>query len=257
MGMTTITTILPNWIQEGGIAAMIEKLKDPRIRQRIKAGEAKHVNPSASLAAEGQWGKLRIVASEKHPELTGLDLAHISRLRDQDPYDVVFDLLVEEEKQIMIVGEFHDEEDLRRIVSHPCCMIESDESVYSASSSLGKPHPRAYGTFPMIFRKYVRGETRPDFALEAGRKILTWEEAVRKMTSAPAGRIGLLDRGLIREGMRADIVVFNPEQVSDRATYQNPHQYPEGIDWVLVNGVEVVANGNHRGVLAGRVLRKN
>lgn len=256
MGMTTITTVLPNSIQEGGIAGMIERLRDPQVRQWVKTGDWERIHPSAHLADEGSWERLRIVSSERHPEFAGLDLAHLSRLTGKHPYDVVFDLLVEEEKQVMIVGEFHSEQDLRRIISHPGCMIESDESVYSASSSAGKPHPRAYGTFPMVFRKYVRGETRPDFPLEVGSQILTVEEAVRRMTSLPATRLGLQDRGLIRKGMRADLVVFDPEQITDRATYEHPHRYPEGIDVVLVNGVVVVDQGRHQGTLPGSVLRR-
>ncbi len=254
MGMTTITSILPNWAQDGGIAAIIARLQEPDTRQRVKAHTDVFTNPAARLAGEGRWEKLWIVGSERHPEFNGRDLAELSRARGQEPYDAVFDLLAEESRQIMIVGEFHSEEDLRRALLHPCCMVESDEGVYAADSPTGVPHPRAYGTFPMIYRKYVRGETRADFSLEAGHPILTWEDAVRKMTSMPAARLGLKDRGLIREGLRADIAVLDPERIADRATYREPHQYPVGISWVLVNGVVVVEHGRHTGALPGRVL---
>lgn len=255
MGMTTITSILPNWAQEGGIAAIIARLQEPDVRRRIKAHTDVFTNPAARLAGEGRWEKLWIVGSERHPEFNGHDLAEIAHMKGQEPYDAVFDLLAEEGRQIMIVGEFHSEEDLRRALVHPCCMIESDEGVYAATSPTGVPHPRAYGTFPMIYRKYVRGETRGDFPLEVGQPILIWEDAVRKMTCMPATRLGLKDRGLLREGLRADIVVLDPERIADRATYREPHQYPIGIDWVLVNGTVVVDHGRHTGALPGRVLR--
>ena len=238
---------------------MIERFQSRAFRERIKIEcreRGGHTNPSAYLAADGRWDLLRLVNTEKHPELAGLDFATIAERRGQDPYDMVFDLLEEEERQLMIVGGFHDEADLRRILSHACCIVESDEMAYSASSAVGKPHPRAYGTFPMVFRKYVRGETRSDFPLEEGAKLLALEEAIKKMTSMPARRLGLQDRGLIRPNMWADLVIFDPARISDRATYEEPHQYPEGIGWVLVNGTVVVAQGKHQGGLPGRVLRK-
>ena len=256
MGMTTITTILPTWMQEGGISAMIARLGDSRVRERIKAGGPSFINPSECLAMRGEWDKMRVVSSEVHPEINGLDLAEIADRRHQEPYDAVFDLLAEENRQIMIVGEFHSEEDLCRAIQHSACMIESDESVYVAETSTGVPHPRAYGTFPMILRKYVRGETRSDFPMEVGRAILSWEEAVHKMTAKPARKLGLADRGMIQTGMRGDILVLDPQTVTDRATYEQPHQYAQGIDWVLVNGVPVVERGRFHPTLPGMVLRK-
>ena len=240
MGMTTITMLLPRWVQEGGIGAMIERLRDPEIRRRIRDGDVPHTNPAAALAAAGKWDKLMPISGDRRPEFIGLDLAEIARRWGREsPYDAVFDLLIEEGKQIMIVGEFHNEADLRAALAHPFCAIESDEGAYALGGA-ARPHPRAYGTFAMAFRKYVRGETRPDFALEVGQEALTLEEAVRKMTSLPASRIGLLDRGFLREGACADLVVFRPEEIADTATYERPQQYPTGIDWVLVNGVPVI-----------------
>ena len=257
MGMTTITMILPDWIQKGGVEALIERLRDPEVRARIKAGEVAKSNPAAALAVDAKWDKLWVFSGDAHPEFVGLDLVEITgRWGRESPYDTVFDLLLDEGRQIMIVGEFHGEEDLRRVITHPYSMIESDEGAYTLATGRGQPHPRAYGTFPMIFRKYVRGETRNDFALEKGKKLLSLEKAVNKMTSLSAARIGLWDRGLIREGMKADLLVFDPERISDKATYDEPKQHAEGLDWVLVNGVPVVRDDEHTGALPGRVLRK-
>lgn len=256
MGMTTITIVLPNWVQGGGIPRLVERLRDPDVRARIKAGEGTQTNPAIALARDGRWSQIRLVDCQQHPELVGLDLAEIARRRGQEPYDAVFDLLIAEGKQLMIVGAFHDEEDLCRVVAHPYCMVESDEGLYDPEGAQSLPHPRAFGTFPLLFRKYVRGETRAELPEEVGSKLLTWEEAVRKVTSLPAARLGLQDRGLLREGMRADLVLLDPARVCDGATYDEPMRYPEGVDWVLVNGTPVVEEGQHTGALPGRVLRK-
>jgi len=116
-------------------------------------------------------------------------------------------------------------------------------------------HPRSYGTFPMVFRKYVRGESRKELIYDDGAKLLTLEKAVMKMTSVTAKKLGLKDRGLLKEGMRADIVILDPKRVADRATYLDPYRYPEGIEYVIVNGELVIDEGEHTGSLPGMVLR--
>ena len=168
-------------------------------------------------------------------------------------FDVVFDLLLEEGQDMPGNAQLHSEEDMRILVAHPLCMIETDASV--STSNTGMANPRGFGSFPMTFRKYVRGEDREEEPIERGKKILTLQEAVRKMTSAPAQRLGLRDRGLVREGMWADLVVFDPDTIADRTTYANPYQYPKGIDYVLVNGHVVVEKEEHTGNLPGQVLR--
>lgn len=241
--------------------AMIERLKDKEVREKIKRElplqRSRYLNsPAIILAIDGCWDKIRIVKSEKNPEFNGKSLKEISALLEKNPYDIVFDLLVEEGKMIMITGEFHSEEDLRIVLKYPAAMVESDERAYTASNSqFGFPHPRAYGVFPMVYRKYVRGETRPELPEEKGEAILSLEEAVRRMTSMPANRLGLFDRGLLKEGMWADIVIFNPDMIEDKATYSNPHQYPIGISYVIVNGEIVVEEGRHIEALPGKVLR--
>jgi N-acyl-D-amino-acid deacylase len=260
-GMTTLTSILPDWVQEGGFTMMLERLRDAKMRERIKEElplqRDKYLNSSSIiLAIDGYWDKIRIVKSDKRPAFNGKSIQAISTQVGKEPYDAVFDLLIEEEKMIMITGEFHSEEDLRTVLKYPNTMVESDERVYAAGDLIaGFPHPRAYGVFPMVYRKYVRGETRLDLPEERGETILEMEDAVRRMTALPANRLGLSDRGLLLQNMRADIVIFNPDTVEDKATYDNPHQYPTGISHVIVNGEIVVENGEHTGALPGKVLR--
>ena len=157
------------------------------------------------------------------------------------------DLLLEDEGQTWIVAFGMSEEDVQRVMRSPYMMVGSDGRAISPHGVLGKgkPHPRYYGTFPRILGRYVR---------ELG--VLTLEEAVRKMTSAPARRLGLWDRGLIRPGFKADITIFNPDTIIDKATFMEPHQYPEGIEYVIVNGTVVIDEGEHTGALPGRVLRR-
>ncbi len=260
-GMTALTTLLPAWCQEGGVDGIIKRLKNSEMREKIKKSisteREKHTNPSMALAADGHWEKIWIVKSEKNPHFTGKSLAQIAMLRGEEPYDAAFNLLIEEEKQIMIVGEFHNEDDLRKVLQHPTSMVASDERAYAASEALeaGRPHPRAYGTFPMIFRKYVRGEGREEMPRDQGSKTLPLEDAIRKMTSFPAQKLGLRDRGMIREGLWADIVVFDPVTIKDTATYEDPHQYPVGIHCIMVNGEVLVEEGKQAKLLPGRVLR--
>ncbi|RLI10717.1 D-aminoacylase, partial [Candidatus Bathyarchaeota archaeon] len=152
---------------------------------------------------------------------------------------------------------YYNEEDIRHVLRHPRSMIGSDGYALAPYGALGRGrmHPRSYGTFPMIFRKYVRGESRPDLWHDAGEKVLSLEGAVRKMTSVPARKLGLKDRGLLRRGMWADIVVLDPDTVADTATYLDPYRYPAGVRHVLVNGVPVIRKGEHTGALPGRPLR--
>jgi N-acyl-D-aspartate/D-glutamate deacylase len=164
--------------------------------------------------------------------------------------------------EIGVATRGHREEELRAAFTHPLCMPNTDSWFRAPYGLLGKmaPHPRDYGGFVIVLRKWVRGVTVPEMPEEPGARILELEEAVRKMTSLPAQRLGLTDRGLLSEGMWADIVALDPERVSDRAPYpgpsnRKPHSYPEGIPYVLVNGKIVVHRGEHTGSLPGRVLR--
>ncbi len=261
-GATALTTILPNWAHEGGPAEIVRRLRDPgereRIRQFVLTQRDQQASPPPTMLADGLGDRIWLASSPGSPDLVGVSLAEIGELWGTDPIDAAFDLIVKDEAATHIVVEQHNEEDIRKLVRHPLSMIVSDGSAYAPYGALGeeRPHPRSYGVFPLVYRKYVRGETRPEEPREIGAKVLTLQDAVRKMTSYPAQKLGLRDRGLVREGMWADLVVLDPSTVEDRATYQAPHQYPRGIPYVLVNGTLVVERGEHTGALPGKVLRK-
>ena len=178
------------------------------------------------------------LTTEANQRCIGLSVAEIGDLRNQDPVDVVFDLLVEERCSVGMVAFSMSEEDVRMVMAHPTTMIGTD-----GLFSTGNPHPRVYGTYPRILGRYVRDE-----------KLLTLEEAVRKMTSFPARKLGLTNKGVLRAG--ADVVIFDPKTVIDKATFREAHQYPEGIDYVLVNGQICVEEGEFTGQTAGRVLAR-
>ena len=260
-GATSMTTILPDWAHEGGRREIVRRLRDPQDRERIRrfvlTERDKQASPPPTMLADGLADKMWLSASERNPDLVGKSLAEIGELRGTDPLDAALDLIVEDGGESHIVVEHHFEDDIRKVVQHPLSIIESDGAAYAPYGALGRerPHPRSYGVFPLTFRKYVRGETREEEPREVGTKLLTLQEAVRKMTTFPAQRAGLRDRGLVREGMCADLVVFDPQAIEDRATYANPHQYPLGIPYVIVNGEVVVDLGEHTGALPGRVLR--
>jgi dihydroorotase/N-acyl-D-amino-acid deacylase len=179
--------------------------------------------------------------------LQGKTLAEVARQRQAEPVEVLLDLLIEDRAFTYVAVFGMDEPDVRLALEQPWVSINNDSQGTSPDGILGKdhPHPRAYGTFPRILRKYVREERR-----------LTLEDAIRKFTSLAAQRMRLSDRGVLKAGMWADIVVFNPDSVRDRATFAQPNQLSEGMRWVLVNGVPVIADGKATAALPGRVLRR-
>jgi N-acyl-D-aspartate/D-glutamate deacylase len=181
-----------------------------------------------------------IASCAKNHDCEGKSLAALAVERGTDPADTLFDLMLEEQGDVLMLSFRMCEEDVATILRHPLSMVGSD-----AIPSPGKPHPRFFGTFPRVLRKYVRED-----------KVLTLPEAVRKMSSLPAGKLGLKDRGLIRTGLAADIVVFDAAAVADHSQYSDPWQYATGIDTVLVNGQVTLRQGQYTGVLAGKVLRK-
>lgn len=185
-----------------------------------------------------------IARCRDHPTYEGRMVDEIAADMNQDSYELVFDIL-QLEPSTSVVRFMMDEEDVRYVLSRPDTMIGSDSHAAAPYGPLGrgKPHPRTYGTFPRVLAKYVREE-----------KVLTLEKAVMKMSYLPAAKLGLHERGRIVPGMFADLVVFNPATVGDRATYQQPHRYPSGIDYVIVDGVIVIAPGRHSGLLPGEVL---
>jgi N-acyl-D-amino-acid deacylase len=242
-----IGTAFPNWALEGGNARLIERLKDPVQRARIVAyikDIGQHTSPLPSLIADGYGDKIFI---------DGRSLADIAKQRNQNLIDAAIDLVIERNGTYSVVQESHFEDDIRLQMADPIVAPASDGGIRAFGE--GTPNPRSYTSFPLVFRKYVRGETRPEEPREVGKVILTLEEAVRKLTSLPAETLGLKDRGLIREGYWADITLFDPNTISDMGTYAEPHQYPKGIPYVIVNGTVVIENSEHTGALPGVVLR--
>jgi dihydroorotase/N-acyl-D-amino-acid deacylase len=238
---TGITALVPQWAQAGGNDRLIQRMQDPSTRGRIKA---EIVDKILHDRGGGDPKNVFISSCTWDPSLEGKNLAEITRDHGMEPTpenaaEIVIDLI----RRGGARAVFHamSEEDVERIMQHPATAIGSDGplSVFGE----GAPHPRQYGTFARVLGFYVRK-----------RGVLTLEEAVRKMSNATAQRLGIRDRGLIREGYFADIAVFSPEQVRDMATFEEPHQYAVGVDYVLVNGEVVVAEGKHTGLRPGRVI---
>jgi len=245
---TSLSSRIPSWAHDGGDAKLLERLLDPATRKKIK-NEVMGMTPGTdnAFAATGPDGIL--IASASNPELKryeGKRLSEIAREWKRDPVDAMIDFLIKDSLRTGGVFFSMNEEDVRMAIAQPWTSFCTDGSAYATDGPLsgGKPHPRAYGTFPRILGRYVR---------EA--KLLSLEEAVRKMTSLPAQRVGLRERGILKAGFYADVVVFDPTTVIDKATFENPHQYSEGIQLVLVNGQPVWREGTFAGNLPGRVLR--
>lgn len=248
-GLTALTATLPGWAFEGGPERMLERLRDPRVREELKKAMVEGTSTVHQLIRAGLWDRILLGSSEGSPSLVGRGFEEIARLKGTDPRDAVLDVLMAEGlglQSAFILAETYSETDVRNVMAHPTSMIGADGFALAPYGPLAKLgfHPRSYGTFPRVIQEYVR---------EKG--VLTLEDAVRRMTSAPAQRLGLRDRGLVRDGMWADIAIFDPERIGDRATYKEPSRYPAGIEYVLVNGVIVVMEGEHTGALPGRALR--
>jgi N-acyl-D-aspartate/D-glutamate deacylase len=256
-GNNDLVSIIPPWAHEGGRDALLARLKDPAQRARMKRdilsglpGWYNHY-----LAVGGDWSRMllsaRLSAANRRFEGQTMDriLAARAEGRDPapDPLDQLFDFLVEEGGSVGTIYAHHTEDDMNLALVQPWCSIGSDGSAFAIDGPLrrGHPHPRSFGTFPRVLGVYVRR-----------RGVLRLEDAVRKMTSLNAAKLGLVDRGLLRPGQFADVSVFDPDRVIDRATYLDPFQYPEGIAWVIVNGRVVLDHGRHTGDRPGRTLRR-
>ena len=228
---TTVTILLPGWAKDGGPERLMAALKDRDDRAKMKA----------ELTIEGLENKwLTNFTQPQNRGLEGRLLTDIAETRGQDTDDTLFDLLLEESLGISMVGLGTNPHTLPAFVSHPLGMIASDAILFGEY-----PNPRSYGCFPIVLAEYVRAE-----------KHLALPEAIRKMTSFPAQRLGLPDRGLLRDGFKADIVVFNPSTVKTDATREDPKHYPVGIEYVIVNGQVVIDQGENTGALPGRALRR-
>lgn len=245
----SFSAFIPPWAHDGGDAKLIQRLKDPAARERIRKDM---LTPSSSW--DNEWEEVTgpegilvsVVQNPKLLPLQGKTIAEIAKLWNKDPIDTVFDLLIEDNAATEVAVFGMSEPDVRLALQQPWVSICNDSQGTAPDGLLGQahPHPRAYGTFPRILRKYVR---------EDG--ALTLPDAIRKFTALPASNMRLADRGVIKDGMWADIVVFNPEAITDHATYENPNQLSQGMEYVLVNGVPVVDRGKMTNALPGKVLR--
>lgn len=245
----SLSAMVPPWAHDGGTARLIERLRDPASRRRIR----RDMETPGSWE-NNAWQEIRgpdaiLIGAVQNPDLLplqGKTLAQVAKQGGTDPIDALLDLLIEDQGYTYVAVFGMAEPDVRLALEQPWVSINNDSQGTAPDGILGQdhPHPRAYGTFPRILRKYVREEKR-----------LTLEDAIRKFTSLPAQRMRLGDRGVLKRGMWADIVVFDPERVRDLATFAKPNQLSEGMRWVLVNGVAVIADGNATGALPGKVLR--
>jgi len=250
-GHNNLASIIPPWAHEGGQAKMLQRLKDPKERERMKKdirggipGWYNHYT-----AVGGDWSRMLVSGKGSYE---GLTMDRVLQIRSKgkepapDPLDVLFDVLIDQGGSVPTIYEHHTEKDMNRALVQPWCSIGSDGSALAIDGVLrrGNPHPRSFGTFPRILGVYVRE-----------RGLLRLEDAVRKMTSLNAAKLGLRDRGMIRPGAYADLTLFDPQRVLDRATYTSPFHYSEGIVHVIVNGQSVIENGEHTGARPGRALR--
>jgi len=243
-GMTTITALLPPWVLEGGVDRMLSRLADKRERARIteslKNSSAGFENWIGSIG----WSNIRIAGCPPDRRYEGMSLQEITGERKSEPDEAFFDWMLEVGgNATMVLFSLYDD-DVDTVIQHPLSCVVSDGWITSPKAG-GRPHPRGYGTFPRLLGRYVREK-----------KLLRIEDAVRKITSMPASIMGLKDRGLVKEGYKADLVVFDPATILDRATFDDPHRFPEGIDLVMVNGQTAVDKNGLSGIRSGEVLRK-
>jgi len=245
-GSNPLKNLLPQWVQSDGLEAMLARLALPETRARIRAEiERSGLNNWGRIPS---WDNVQISISPHLPQHAGQTFGQLTTARGHDPIDVVCDYLIEDKGATRVLITSIAEDDIREIVRSPTALVGSDGNCVAdyGVTSQGMPHPRFYGTFPRIIGHYVHDE-----------RLLPLEAAVRKMTGATAEALRLRDRGLIKEGYRADITIFDPADFKDRATYADPHQYPTGArTTVLVNGVVVVEDAKHTDATPGMVLRR-
>jgi len=249
-GMTSLATLLPPWVHEGGMDKLLERLRDDETWMKIRRELQTGTPDRESMLNEAGWKRIIVssVRSESLKRLEGKSINQVAKLlRKRDEFAALRDLLLEERGEVTMIIFHMDESDVEYAMRGRYQMFGTDSWSVSPTGLLskGKPHPRFYGTYPRILGRYVREK-----------RILQLEDAVRRMTSFPAQRIGLKDRGIIREGFYADIVIFNPETINDKATYDQPSQFPDGIDRVLVNGQIVADSDGLTRARPGRILRK-
>ena len=238
-GSTMLDACIPPWHHSGGTIKMLSRLSSPEVRDDIRKAMADPESPWENSFA---WDDIIIATASQSGNnvwMEGLSITQIAAKLEKDPVDTVADLLIEEEDAVTMIRIYGCEEDVKRIMRHPA-MCGCTDGIIG-----GKPHPRVYSAFPRILARYVREQ-----------KILSIEGAIRRMTCNPARRMGLFDRGIIRPGMKADLVLFNSDSICDLGAYESPHQYPSGIEYVFVNGKIALEKGIYKNIRAGEVLKR-
>jgi dihydroorotase/N-acyl-D-amino-acid deacylase len=248
-GSTSLSACLPPWALEGGVEKVLPRLRDPETRQRLK----REISADSTdweniyLGSGGPGGVLvSAVVNRDLDSLQGKRISQIAEEQKKDPLDALFDLLLADRAQTSAIYFMMTEADMNAAMRAPFVSFCTDSGARATDGPLAgsKSHPRGWGSYPRILGHYVREQ-----------KLLSLESAIHKMTGAPAARVGMRDRGLLKAGLFADVTIFDPARVIDRATFENPNQYPEGIQYVLVNGQIAVDAGKRTPVLAGQVVR--
>ena len=251
VGSTTLKSMLPPWACEGGDAALMERLKDPATRARIHADTMTHGAESGgsrkrTLIKDGRWDVIWLASSERDPRQSGKSFRDLAAMRGQDAHDALLDILIEEGGKPWVLAEDVSETDIANIVTHPIGGVMSDGFSLTPEGVLGggKHHPRSYGAFPRFLRRFVRENA-----------LLSWEAAIHKLTGYAASRFRIAERGLVREGCFADLLIFDKDAIADIASFDDPYRFPVGIDAVLVNGQIAAKAGALSETLKGRILR--
>ncbi|EKD49832.1 MAG: hypothetical protein ACD_63C00035G0003 [uncultured bacterium] len=233
---TVLYTYLPDWATKGGRAKLLDRLKNPNLRPKIISEMREDEHDYENL----------VIAMSSNPSYVGKKVVRIGEEEKLSSEEAIVNTLIASDGKAICFDASLSENNVKNGLAHPLSMVSSDGSgysdVYARTGNL--VHPRCFGTFPRFLGKYVRGE-----------KLMSWEEAIYKISGMQARKLGLKDRGFVQEGLAADLVVFDPEEIIDRATFENPYRYPEGIDYVFVNGEAVVSKGNHTGKMPGKMLR--
>jgi len=239
---TDLDTILPSWVYEGGREDELERLKKSELQKKIKE-EILDENPEIKF-----WENVNSasVSSEKNSWMEGKSIAYIAHREDSEPVDILLKILLEEKLKVSAIFLSMNEDNLRRFLSLPYVMLGTDSSARCTTGPThkGKPHPRGFGSFPKFLGRYVRNNG-----------LMSLGEAIQKITRLPAKAFGINKRGIIKKGAFADIVVFDHEKIIDRATFDDPFLKPEGIYYVVVNGLPAIWEGSPTGINAGRILR--
>jgi len=239
---TDLDTVLPAWVYSGGREGELKRLKNSRIREKIK----KQILDAHPL--KNYWKKIFIssVSTEKNRWMEGRSLHSIAGIKGKEPVEILFDILIEERLMVSAIFASMHEGNLKQFLSLPYCMIGSDSAArsFSGPTYRGKPHPRGFGSFPRFLGKYIRDEN-----------LMSMSKGIHKITSLPAQTFGIHQRGIIRKGAYADLVIFDHEKIIDRATFKNPFLKPEGIRYVFINGVPALWEGHLTGSKSGKILR--